>query len=282
MNLILKLFSSLWFWADILLSVSGGVIVYWGLRVEKKAERKMPPADFNPDIFDDVVESQKSELERGWRILMTGIVVEVVAALSVSVISSLEIAESNERAQIAQREASQANERAARFDADRVRIEKQAEEIRSTNFVLQARVLELENKTGRRKLTDDQIRIITKFLEATPRGKVLFDWVADDEEVTLYKTQLADLFKRLGYGLEDRRQWMSTSSPIVGLRIGIMDTNSPPPHAVFIQKAFASAGIELPGFIDDPSGIPAGISSEPNTPPDKGAVVIAVGKKPVS
>src|SRR6266571_3007279 len=108
MNLILKLFSSLWFWADILLSVSGGVIVYWGLRVEKKAERKMPPADFNPDIFDDVVESQKSELERGWRILMTGIVVEVVAALAISVISSLEIADLNDKSAAANLEAKQA------------------------------------------------------------------------------------------------------------------------------------------------------------------------------
>ena|SRR5208283_3815908 len=108
MNLVLKLISSPWFWADIALSVSGGVVVYWGLLVEKKAEKNLPPADFKPDIFEDVLAAQKREVERGWRILMAGIVIEVVAAFGVSIISGLEIADLTEKSATANLEAKQA------------------------------------------------------------------------------------------------------------------------------------------------------------------------------
>ena len=91
MYLVLKLVASSWFWLDVLLSVSGGLIVWWGLKIEKKAGDLLPPEIFKPDIFSDIVERQKSELDRGWRILMFGIVVEVVAALGVSILSNIEI-----------------------------------------------------------------------------------------------------------------------------------------------------------------------------------------------
>lgn len=71
--------------------------MYWGLLIEKKAEKRIPPEDFRPDIFEDVVKSQKSELERGWRILMTGIIFEVVAAFGISLVSGLEIADLSDK-----------------------------------------------------------------------------------------------------------------------------------------------------------------------------------------
>src|ERR1700690_4195553 len=108
MNLLLKLISSPWFWADVFLSISGGLLVAWGLWLEKRAEKHIPPTDFHPDIFGDVVKLQKIKEQRGWRILMTGIIVEVVAALGISVISGLEIADLSDQSAAANLEAKQA------------------------------------------------------------------------------------------------------------------------------------------------------------------------------
>lgn len=140
MNLVLKLILSPWFWADIVLSVTGGIIVYWGLLVEKKAEKYIPPIDFSKDIFEDVVGTQKSELERGWRILMTGIIVEVVAALGISIMSGLEIADLTDKSAVAnlaakqaEKDASQSNERAANTESNSVLLSLKIEQLRSKN-----------------------------------------------------------------------------------------------------------------------------------------------------
>jgi hypothetical protein len=130
MNLVLKLFSSPWFWADVFLSVAGGIIVYWGLSIEKKAEKLIPPADFKPDIFKGVLESQKSEMERGWRILMAGITVEVVAALGISIISGLEIADLTEKSAAANLEAKQAGKDAAEARLETAKLQKQVEHMK--------------------------------------------------------------------------------------------------------------------------------------------------------
>lgn len=97
MHLLVKLVCSFWFWLDIALSVTGGIIVWWGLKIEKRAEKLMVPESFKPDLFEDVMAAQKAELDRGWRILMFGIVFEVLAAFGISVISGLEIADLNEK-----------------------------------------------------------------------------------------------------------------------------------------------------------------------------------------
>jgi uncharacterized membrane protein len=103
MNLVLKLISSPWFWADVFLSVSGGVLVFIGLRIEKAAEKKQYFG-----AFTDEVQSQRAKAERGWRILMLGIVVEVIAALGISVISGLEIADLTEKSSVANEKAEDA------------------------------------------------------------------------------------------------------------------------------------------------------------------------------
>ena len=105
---------------DVAFSISGGLVVWWGLVIENRAEKRMPGENPDDDIFADIIAKQKRELKRGWRILMTGIVMEVVAALAVSVISGLENAALNEEAGTARKvsgeaikQAGQANERAA-------------------------------------------------------------------------------------------------------------------------------------------------------------------------
>jgi len=58
MQALQMLISSPWFWASLALSGLGGVIVAWGLRVEKLAERKLPPADFKTDILKMLLKRQ--------------------------------------------------------------------------------------------------------------------------------------------------------------------------------------------------------------------------------
>ena len=54
----------------------GGVLVFWGLWKEKKADKNKLPEEFH-DLFKDVAKSQKSKSEWGWRILMLGILVKI-------------------------------------------------------------------------------------------------------------------------------------------------------------------------------------------------------------
>src|ERR1035437_1135236 len=101
LHLLSIMLSSFWFWADVFLGVSGGVLVWWGLNVEKAGEKMLPPSDFRPDVFNDIAEAAKSKMERGLRILKIGFIFEVAAALGISVISGLEIVDLTDKASVA-------------------------------------------------------------------------------------------------------------------------------------------------------------------------------------
>jgi hypothetical protein len=131
LHLLHVMVSSFWFWADVILGVSGGAVVWWGLNVEKAGEKMLLPSDFNPDIFNDIVQAAKSKMDRGWFILKIGIIIEVVAALGISVISGLETAEltdqsaiANLEAKKAEREAGQANVLAANTESNNLVLKK--------------------------------------------------------------------------------------------------------------------------------------------------------------
>ena len=150
MHLVEKLVLSPWFWLDVVLSVTGGLLVWWGLQIEKKAEKLIPPSDFKPDIFGDILEQQKWELERGWRILMRGIALEVVAAFGISIISGLEIADFTDKA-------ASAIERTALVE--------------SNNLVLRSNVVALEIKLQPRTITPKQIEnfiFLTEKIDKNP------------------------------------------------------------------------------------------------------------------
>jgi hypothetical protein len=131
MNLVLKLISSPWFWADVVLSVSGGVLVYLGLRMEKAAEKKE-----YLDAFVDDVQSRKLKSERGWRILMAGIIVEVVAALGISIISGLEIADLTDKS-------ADAKLLAANIGTTNAQLSLQVAQLVSTNLGLEKQLFAL-------------------------------------------------------------------------------------------------------------------------------------------
>lgn len=198
--------------------------MYWGLAVEKKAEKLLPPDDFKPDLFADIIKRQKHEVERGWRILMIGIVFEVVAALGISIISGLDVAGLGEKAAAANFEAkvaetnaaasfaqaAEANERAKKFDADRVMVEREAEEIRQTNFVLQAKLLEMQGAIHPREITTENRDTFVGFSKPFSKKPI---WIMTSNaagETFDFASAIRKLFDDAGYGSKD---WASDKIP---------------------------------------------------------------------
>ena len=156
----------------------GGVIVAWGLRVEKLAERKLPPSDFKTDIFEDVVGEAKRGIERGWRILMAGIIIEVVAAFGISIISGLEVASLTLEARRAE---SKANDAAL-----------QVEIVRSNNVVLQQR---LQPRT----ISIEQITNFIFLTQNMPKFPVRVGIGKINDEVFSYAMQIQSMLKQADY-----------------------------------------------------------------------------------
>lgn len=265
--------SSFWFWADVFLGISGGLLVWWGLDMEKAGEKMLPPSDFRPDIFHDIVTNAKSKMDRGWLILKIGIVIEVVAAFGISVISGLEIADLTDKSAAAMLEAKQAgtnaaasyfaakiaesnaaasNERAAKFDADRVLVKKEAEEIRSTNLVLQIKLQQLEARMQDRTITDENRGKFIKLLQYTPKGSVaVFFNGASGGDAQNYAEQIREMIGSAGFDVGSSCSMVWTSGQIpkeVG--IGVNNETNRPPFAGPIQQALRAIGIDAVGYYD--------------------------------
>jgi hypothetical protein len=125
--MVVRLISSGWFWLELFIAVIGGVIYFWGHWIERRAERFLPPESFRDDIFGDIVLRYKTEMERGWKILMFGIAFEVIAAFAITVSAGLERVDSKERTAI---------------------LESTTASLASTNLVLQANVFALKKQLG--------------------------------------------------------------------------------------------------------------------------------------
>jgi hypothetical protein len=316
MNLLIKLVSSPWFWLDVILSVWGGILVWRGLKIEKNAEKLLPPDDFKPDIFGDIIEKYKSEMERGWKILMRGIVIEVVAALGISIISGLEIADltdksehANLAAKQAEEDSAKANERAAVLEktnailftigeraresaanateaaekaaADRLSIERQVEEFRQTNLVLQTTVLELEAKNQDRKIAQEQMVKFLISLGDSARGKPVWMCVRHpDRETTAYYRQVAGLLTVIGgatiagsLNLPDNLVIFNNNSSIAVLVDSLSDA---PPYATNLFNALNFSGLN-PTFV---TNSPTRYYSPSEGHPDANQVFVLVGEKP--
>ena len=186
MHVLLKLISSPWFWSDIVLSVAGGIIVCWGLRIEKKAEKLLPPEDFEPDLYADVIIRQKREIDHGWRILMTGIVFEVIAALGISIISGIEMANLDDEASLAKEQSANANERASM--------------VQSNNLVLEKEVLKLRNPSV---ITDDERETFVKILsDIHNQAKIPIEVIvgSNDRNTERFAFQIRKILDEAGYG----------------------------------------------------------------------------------
>ncbi|HEV2454323.1 MAG TPA: hypothetical protein VGY98_08680, partial [Verrucomicrobiae bacterium] len=176
-----------------------------------------------------------------------------MALLLVSLAYELyEASQNDKEAATAIKMAGQANERAAAFDADRVVVEKEAEEIRSTNFVLQAKVLELESRLQPRAITSGQASNLVAYLSKAPeKGEVsIFASILDPEAMN-FAAQIDHALRRAGFevhrpaGFTDDAM-LSIGPP--GAHMVVRGIYEPHPRTAFIQRCFSSVGIELPAI----------------------------------
>lgn len=214
MILLQKVLCSWLFWVDVILSVTGGLIVYWGLKIEKDAERRLPPDDFNPDIFENVVSLLKKEIEKGWRILMIGIALEVVAALGVCIISGFEVAASNERSE---------------------KLEKDAEELRKANLKLYAQIQP-------RRITPEMERTMTNFFKSFPeKGTVELSVDRTDMESVIFLCQIAKVLNESGFKVETNDTIAGTIA--FGVWFEVENNNPAPSQAWIILNGFKAANL---------------------------------------
>jgi hypothetical protein len=181
-------------------------------------------------------------------VLIAGLILEFSEAAK----SDKDVSAAIERAGNAEKEAGQANERAGKFDADRIMVEKEAEEIRSTNLVLQAKLLELEGNMKPRTITSEQqTNLIACLSRAPEKGKIdVFASVLDVEAVG-FAIQISNVLAQAGFevhcptGLTPDAM-VSIGPP--GTCIAVKDVKKPSPQGAYIQRCFMSVGIEMPAM----------------------------------
>jgi len=129
----------------------------------------LPPESFKLDIFGDIIEKYKAEVERGWRILMIGIIVEVVAALGISIISGLESAVLNEKSERAEKDAGQANLLVGVLSNETVRLSINLEAAKSNDLELAKQVFGLTAQTEQISTNIAQVRDMMNSPEITAK-----------------------------------------------------------------------------------------------------------------
>ena len=179
-----------------------------------------------------------------------------------------EVANTAERTAIAVKEASQANARAAKFDADRVLIEKQAEDIRGTNFVLQAKLLEMQLRFSFRQISHQKQQDLSACLKNAPKGKVLICTGFIDLEAIQYGNQISNVLATAGFVVRPYQDnYNITSIGIPGLSMICRDYSHVPLWMGSLKNCFDQNG--LPIACKDPTGFMI----------DSNEVVVVVGPR---
>jgi hypothetical protein len=169
----------------------------------------------------------------------------------------------------AERDAGQANERAAKFDADRAMVEKEAEEIRSTNLVLQTKLLELEAKAADRHISVKQRMDFIDFLQRYEKGAVKMGSRNPNSETQVYYDEIYSMVTNAGFTVESQINYSGnlTEFPTnccIGLIINTV--SNAPPYTWVLLNAFNNAGLTAQYFVDVPGRIysPDEGKGEPN------------------
>jgi hypothetical protein len=216
MHLLVKLVWSPWFWADVFFSVIGAVIVYRGHKISLDAEKLIPPQDFKKDIFGDIVIRYKEIMDKGHRTVMIGVVIEAIAALVLSVLSGLAIADSNERA---------------------AKLEDRA-------TIAESNVVAMKLKLQDRHVTDRQKKILASVLANATKGAVMVGTRHPDRETTTYASEIALFMSDMGFTIKSSINYFDNiyvfnQNSSIGIIVDNF-TNSPPNTALFNQ-AFGAA-----------------------------------------
>jgi hypothetical protein len=251
-------------------------LIYFGRHIRlarslnSKESRKI-----TSDIFSDLVEQYRSEIERGWRILMRGIIIEVVAALGISIISGLEIADltdksaaANLAAKQAEKDSSDAKVLVANIGTTNEQLSLQIEELRKTNDTLEATMLGIKNTVGditRERFTDTNLVTTLRQFADDHKGVTVIVVSLPESEPMRAASRLVANFASGGFNVNGANLGKVYFD---GVTIEF-DDNNLMPVALLLLKAFT----------DDKEAacmMPATEKIPPNT------IIISVGAKPTA
>jgi hypothetical protein len=236
MRLISILLSTPEFWAFLLINSIGGSAVAIGLWGEGWAEKRKfqeVPGDLVPHISEGI---RRRKCKRFFeRLLLGGVVFEVIAAVVTTVYSSIEVARSQERT---------------------ANVERESEVLRSNNLLLRSHLAVLELKVQPRTIAPEQKRMVVELLKNCPKGPVTVGASGSDTEAFLFMMQIADVLTESGFKVE--KDLPLVGGPIaVGVYYEVQNNNPAPDHAQAISAAFAKAGFQI-SEVRTNSGLPKG------------------------
>ncbi len=109
-------------------------------------------------------------------------------------------------------------------------------------------LLELQEKLRPRTLSSEQRAKLIDALSRIPKGPVEFLHVEGDHEAFDFAEQVRDVLQKAGWDVGERTIMLGVN--VVGTLIVVHDAQSAPPYAGALQKAFASASLDLVGTLD--------------------------------
>lgn len=154
--------------------------------------------------------------------------------------------------QRAKEAASKAEEAAENAKKDRLSVEKQVEEFRQTNLVLEAKLLELKGIVQWRTITPEQetnlINLLRPFMQSNfvYRNLVQVSVSGDIEESRQYAKRITDVLTECGFDAElDQSIKTIVVGGTTGLEFVVQSAIRPPAHANAILNAFKTEKIAV-------------------------------------
>jgi hypothetical protein len=180
--------------------------------------------------------------------LIAGLAIELVGLTTTSHAFNLEVAKANddakragtnaaasyERAAVAEKEAGQANERAANTE--------------SNNLMLQARVLELETKTQIRRITAWQMDEFIKLTKDARKFPVKVFIGRRDTETQNYSLQVRELLDKAGFGMEESGNLRDLGDAYLTMPIHKINDTAIDRPFIFVLFGEPSKPINWPGL----------------------------------
>jgi hypothetical protein len=244
MEIVKEVASSASFWVTLFFAIIGGLLVLRGLILEN----------------DDRTKRQ------GERLVITGVFIEVLGAIVVTVISGIEVAassklagEANKEAGDAIKQAGYANERAssnewqvAVLSNQTVRLSLNLEEAKSNNLELQKQVLALVEKTKVRTVSQTARTNLGLLLNGVPKGSVEIIMSDKDAECMAFgleikKTLVAAGFPKVVFSPREIFRAMELAPELASSRVDLVfcvkNAQTPPRCSELVFDCFSGDGI---------------------------------------